>query len=523
MVAFNDQRSVSRTHHLWFIDEILRNILSQLPSGSHSTLASCARVSKALSEPALDALWYKISGLVPLFRLLPRSFAETRNQMNDGVGFVIQGAIEDEEWARFLRYSERVRKLHYHYAEGPGERLGERPFSALVQHASRSGTTVLPNLQEVFWLQFSHVAQCLPFLSRSLRRVTLYVQAASPTPPPGVLVAHIVPSPMEGYGGLFGVLEACSPCLEELSLEGIDFRTSWPLSSPTIFKHLRALHLGSISTPPSVIVSYCSRMPRLVSLSVVFRRSSGWSKSEPWRSQHGDQCQDPPQLSALEVVRIAGAPFDIEDILHAVNSPLLHTAALSVAISDRDTDGWTRCATLLSARFSRSLRTVRAECMRSGMVVPSHARSFSQYVQPLLPLRRLQDCTITIEDPAGVALTDEDVVTMASSWTSLSTLEVSLNGGTSGLPRPTFSSLLVFVHRCPGLVTLRLPFGQHLASLSSDDDWSTVRSRADLRELWISGASFSRRDTDILTRFLRHLFPKVNLVPLINVGVLHVV
>nr|VWO98397.1 APH domain-containing protein [Ganoderma boninense] len=262
-------------------------------------------------------------------------------------------------------------------------------------------------------------------------------------------------------------------------------------------------------------------MPRLASLSLVFRRSPGWSDSESARARHGDQCQvDPPQLSALEVVRVAGAPFDIEGILHAVSSPVLHTAMLSVAIPDSDTDGWTRCATVLSTRFSRSLRTARVECTRSGLAVPSHARPFQKYVRPLLPLRLLQECTITIEDPAGVALTNEDVDTMASSWTSLSTLEVSLHGGASCLPRPTFSSLLSFVHRCPGLTTLRLPFSQQLDSLASDEDWSRVRSRADLHELWLSEVSFSRRDTDMVTQYLRHLFPKVDLVPLINAGVL---
>ncbi|KAI1792776.1 hypothetical protein LXA43DRAFT_887016 [Ganoderma leucocontextum] len=520
MATFDDEGNVSRAHQMWFIDEILRNILSHLPSGCQSTLASCARASKALSEPALDALWCKISGLVPLFRLLPRSLVEARNQRGDGHTFVLQGAIGDEEWGRFLHYSGRVRKLHYHYAEGPGERLGESAFSALVRHASRSGTTVLPNLQEIFWLQFLHVAQCLPFLSRSLRRVTLYVQAASPTPLPAP--AQIVPGATEGYTNLFGVLVAYSPCLEELSLEGIDFRTSWHLFSPTIFKHLRALHLGSISTPTSVVVSYCSRMPLLASLSVVFRRSWGM-ESVPARSQRGDQCQDPPRLSALEVLRIAGAPLDIEGILRAVDSPALHTVALSVSIPDDDTDGWTRCASLLSVRFSQSLRTVHTECTRSGTVVPSHARPFAQYARPLLPLRLLHDCAITIEDPAGVALTDEDVDAMATSWTSLSTLEVSLRGGrTSGIPRPTLCSLFAFAHRCPGLVTLRFPFSQDLTSLPSDGDRMMPRSHGNLRELWMSGVSFSRSETDILVRVLLHLFPKVNLVPLINAGVLHV-
>ena len=390
----------------------------------------------------------------------------------------------------------------------------------LVRRASRSGTTILPNLQEIFWLQFSHVAQCLPFLSHSLRRVALYVQAASPTRL-SEAPAQIVPGVMQGYAGLFGVLGACSSYLEELTLEGIDFQTSWHLSSPTTFKHLRALHLGSVSTPTSVVVSYCSRMPVLVSLSIVFRRSLD-RDSLPARSQRGDQCPDSQRLSALEVVRVAGAPLDVEDILRAIDSPALHTAALSVAIPDDDTDGWTRCASFLSARFSRSLRTVRAECMRCGTVVSSHARPFAQYVQPLLPLSRLRDCGITIEDPAGVALTDGDIETMATSWMALSTLEVSLRGGTSRISRPTLSSLFAFVHQCPGLITLRLPFGQGLTSLPSDGDWTMPRSHENLCQLWMSGVSFSRRETAILVRFLLRLFPKIDLVPLINAGVLHV-
>ena len=77
------------THKIWFIDEIIRNILSHLPSnGRDCTLARCGRVSRPLSEPALDLLWRSMSGLVPMLRLFPSSFQEVRAQTGDGGIFV---------------------------------------------------------------------------------------------------------------------------------------------------------------------------------------------------------------------------------------------------------------------------------------------------------------------------------------------------------------------------------------------------------------------------------------------------
>ena len=90
MTTIHDGAGIPPTHQIWYIDEILRNILVYIPSGCESTLASCARVSRALSEPALDALWRKISGLVPLLKLLSRSLREEGKQGSDGPTFVRQ-------------------------------------------------------------------------------------------------------------------------------------------------------------------------------------------------------------------------------------------------------------------------------------------------------------------------------------------------------------------------------------------------------------------------------------------------
>ncbi|TBU58551.1 hypothetical protein BD310DRAFT_977262 [Dichomitus squalens] len=373
MATLFEHGDIPCTHQKWYIDEILRNILDHISFECDGTLASCARTSRALSELALDALWRKISGLVPLCSLSLPSFSEEGKEGDAGPTF----------------------------------------------------------------LQFSHVAQYLPFLSLTLRRVTFYVQAASPSPWTGTLTQE--------RHDLLGILDVCSPCVEELSLEGVDFQASARLAAPVIFNHLRVLHLGSVFTSMSNILIHCSKMPRLASLSIILRRSAD---SDDVRLQRGDERHGMPTLSVLEVLRAAGAPLEI---LHAVDSPMLHTVSLSVSVPDHDTDGWTRCASVLSARFSTSLRTLHAECVQSGIVVPDRALPFAQYIKPLLTVRQLRECAIIIEDLAGVALTNEHLDTMACSWSFLTILEVAFRGGRTAVPRPTITSLLAFAYRCPGI------------------------------------------------------------------------
>ena len=101
------------THQIWFIDEIIRSILAQLPrNGGQRALACCARVSRSLSEPALDALWYKMSGLAPLFRLLPYSFAETKDGTEDKTTFVRRHQYPTSRCIMVVKYLTGV--LWYH-------------------------------------------------------------------------------------------------------------------------------------------------------------------------------------------------------------------------------------------------------------------------------------------------------------------------------------------------------------------------------------------------------------------------
>ena len=66
--------SASGSTRFWQIPELVQVCFSKLEGyDDQDTLARCARVSKPVSEIALERLWNKMCGLKPLFQLLTDS------------------------------------------------------------------------------------------------------------------------------------------------------------------------------------------------------------------------------------------------------------------------------------------------------------------------------------------------------------------------------------------------------------------------------------------------------------------
>jgi len=67
MTEFKMKQSVKMVLHNL---ELLERILQYL-SKSKQTLVSASLTAKAFSEPAFNVLWYEMSSIWPLFRILP--------------------------------------------------------------------------------------------------------------------------------------------------------------------------------------------------------------------------------------------------------------------------------------------------------------------------------------------------------------------------------------------------------------------------------------------------------------------
>ncbi|KAI9056431.1 hypothetical protein FKP32DRAFT_1682376 [Trametes sanguinea] len=505
------------TQRAWLIDEVVRDIMAHLPpAGRPKTLANCARVSRAVSEPALDVLWSRLTELSPLWNLLPDILDNFDSDSPVDGRTVEMLAVDDAQWSRFTRYARRVRVLHYPCRAANSEWRHRRTLASLARHATRFGVPLLPRLEELSWLQFSREnTDCLRFLSPSLRRITIYCNDDS---------SHgtgDAPEPSEPFirrgGVLLSLLNERSPGVEELSLEGVELPS--PLAPMPAFAPLRSLHLGSMAAPVSAIIAYCSAMPNLSSLSVDLSRSD--TAFGTYLGRHNTPTYGVPPLQALQSLRIVGAPAAIEELLEGIRSPSLRSAKLCVASPEHDREGGARCVSLLTTRFANSLESVRVEYKRSsaGRAQTNAPRPFSRFIRPLLAASHLRHCTVVVEDVAPTSMTDEDVAAMAEAWPALTALEVSLR---SPVELPAITALAAFSRCCPDLASLRLPISQDVSALDSQlsDPLDEHQGGHGLRSLWLSGVYFSQQDSRGLMRYLTDLFPEVNLRPMMSAGVL---
>ena len=459
--------------------------------------------------------------------------------------------ISDSEWARFRRYACRVRKFHYQHTEGSETLFRRRIFHSILGRLVLSRSHLFPYLQELTWFQLSTArAAYTPFISPSLRRITLHVQPSAPDlssapiniptyfhyPLDIYLQGVLQPGYDVDYSNILQQLDHWSPQIKELRLEGIGspfvLGVPPPPQKTTRFRHMRMLYLGTVSSPPSVVLARCTGMPNLELLSLAFSNSRATvlppAMSSPviGSGLQGGSTDSTPTLDALVSLHASGAPSQIEQLLAAITSSSFHSATLSVSVPEGDSDGWTRICALLSSRFASSLHTLRAECTRTDTYVTSQPRSFANMVMPLLLLPALRRCMFTVRDTCGVALDAGDVAAIAAAWKDLEALELAFFDGGRGT-RPTITCLEALARGCPALRKLRIPVNMDVSDLVSAAQpqyMSTIDSLSSerrLKELWLDEVYYASMESKAVIKFLQRSFPNVDLRPMVNAGVLH--
>ncbi len=73
---------------VWNINEVVREVMRQ-STADGATLANCARVSRAISELALEVLWEELTGFEPLCSILPKSVKSFRS-VDEDTGLTIR-------------------------------------------------------------------------------------------------------------------------------------------------------------------------------------------------------------------------------------------------------------------------------------------------------------------------------------------------------------------------------------------------------------------------------------------------
>lgn len=442
-------------------------------------VARAARVSKAFSEHALDALWKKLFDWVPLMRLLDDSVRQIRSPNRIESTWVICARIPPERWERFRLYARRIG--FFSRSTGPFTTIHPSMFS-LFQKLSGS-QSLFPALTSVDWTQtdVKYGAEIMVFASEFLRKANF--QYTLPHNP-GLREN----GPGEQDYVIASVLNAFSsqvPLLRNFILSAAIHPDALDFSG---FRNLTELTLR-LPFFTSSLINTCAYMEHLVYLDLVCTAvdtSSGWPEDlgslDGFHSLHRLKLDFTTQQFATR-------------LLNAISSSPLTSIAM----------GLVEDATPLSFSLVQTLKSLFPTCLRQVAIQFPHADqpsdfTISSYIHPLLLLKQLDKVSVTV---TAKSPTEDEIHDMIDAWPSLTELSLDYWDPVSPL---SITALSFFALGCPSLRSLSLGDvslrGQPLSGVK-------VVTSHRLRHLSmrLSDEHLTTADKVTLARFLDDLFP----------------
>ncbi|RDX44182.1 hypothetical protein OH76DRAFT_1409293 [Lentinus brumalis] len=379
-------------------EDISREVFGHLEGeGTLSTLASVARVNRALSPPALAAIWRKLDNILQLFAVIP-TFGCHRGSDT----YIFDWDPTEDEWERFMSYAR------------------------LVQHMDAYN---LHHINPSVWKAVTEYVGCTPLFPQLQRLDRLYVDPYLPRESlvhllsPNLRQVHLVPGPE-----MRGVLEEA--VLSGLShVDGLNIAhhrfgsedehirelTFW-----TFFGSVRDLEVRQSADLTLEKLRGFAAMPHLRSLIIEVRSFA----KDATKASH---CA----FASLETLQCKATLRDMRALVTSTFFPQLKVVDICVwrTAEDQGVSAATRAILAHLALAGReSLRTISFGLARSPsdhyFELPSDLRSMSDVlVDELLQCPGLHTLELAIHVPSALwknlRVYDRDLRHIKSSWPAL--------------------------------------------------------------------------------------------------------
>ncbi|KAI0370926.1 hypothetical protein BV20DRAFT_225844 [Pilatotrama ljubarskyi] len=464
------------------------------------TLASCALVCRAWSDPASRVLWRRLDSLHPLWALLSgRNFPPSGERLTefwevvDVEEFVKEVALrEPERWKRFLHRASHVRQI--------GMASCREPELALIRAVVKynGGSTFLPTLQKLVWRHgVPSDTSLLLILSPSLRDLELATTRFAAPLGVAPIFAPFRDGDLPQLETLIAGLSKTAPNLDRLVISGRQ------IPGPAVVPHLlRLTRMRELCLYDDMCVlspnDMRSVLEGLPELKVLYARPRGFA--DPVLSARSTSLKELClHASSQDLTGLLGSYLDVSSL-----------SSLSLDITD---EGYSashqRCLKALSsASFAPSLRTLSlATPSQADMSTPAIG-SYSILVQPLAGLRDLEVVELRVLNTV-MDVGDEDILAVAQTWKHLRRLVLSYVP--SGV-LPPLMALGHFVKYCPELRHLSLT-RMSIPAVIDVPDLPENAGPHPLRflNLQMTFAARRQQDEDAIARFLDRLFPNLEL------------
>ncbi|KAH9940136.1 uncharacterized protein BXZ73DRAFT_43088, partial [Epithele typhae] len=481
------------------IPELLELVFVHLEDADN---AMNALVCKAWSEVALDLLWREVDDLEQAFSLLAPIVSSPEEEDVSGRRF--SRPLEPHDWARFVRYSSRVRTLEVASDVGEDRLRGAQVFDEIAQ--TRTSAHLFPKLSSLTW-EAGRLRLSLMLMHENVKQFAV----------------HLTPSPTYTFGVLFQDIALRMPKLTKLDLR---FEFSVREIEDDLCRLYSALPKLKIVILPkfcitSRITETLSRSEHIEVIQFEFFEHQGSGSAADiteWDPRLAEGAF--PSLDDLSVsvhfpalLRFLSAPFFPRHLrklyVHSINpeSPAAVHEVVAAVVS--------ACPRLTEFALDYA-GDPHPSPFRGGAAAPDEQLTLDT-LRPLLAVPTLTTLTVNWDTPLALAPADLDA--LARAWPRLEHLELSVAPvraavDPSGPPPLTLAALVPFARHCPRLRELGLFLAARAADVRPPTADALLLSGAGVAGVrfspaleWLHVGCSPIDDAEAVARFLSRVLP----------------
>ncbi|KAK7039359.1 hypothetical protein R3P38DRAFT_475286 [Favolaschia claudopus] len=421
--------------HVFAIQELLMLVLSYIsPPGKGSisaidtgTLASLARVSRNLSNAALNALWRSIHRPDAIIQLLPRdSYELSQNDETGAKQYRLKRPLKSGDFESFDKYAPRIQYVDF---SNSSRILG--PGCELFPYIKEFRDPILPALADFRW-EPSVQNGCIGAFHLLCREASLPSQEFS------LLMWSEIEHPTEESEVIARTIDAFNdpalpwlPNVKKLTLRTLHYL---PAIESAIQRYSGFQHFSSDLRVSGALLKHLSILPHLRFLDL--RSLDGSATADI------SNTPDHSHFPALGALRFSGNITSMAQLCPLVSSPHLSSVFLRTDLSNAPPAAHPLAPTLSTLFASLLPPSVPARTSTSGLAHFVFARSSTRSVvntltagtlpsklsladafSPLYACAGLQTFRVDV-DPLTLSMTDADVRAIAHAWPLLTALVI---------------------------------------------------------------------------------------------------
>ncbi|KAJ6514228.1 hypothetical protein C8R47DRAFT_1090678 [Mycena vitilis] len=497
-------------HKFTHCQDLYEVLLTSFDSGEQQALNTLARLCKATSPLALDALWHTLIVPTNIIHLLPEDACRlTVPGFGQARQFMLERPLIESDLAIFDKYASRVRVVQF--GGHRGFSMGSEIFSALKEHRD----PIFPNLRELVWHPSTNPnslhASCdflgvFHLISRHvpLEKLSFTLWEVLNIPPETLarLPIHISADMSNVVACMNKPLASWIPDVPTLELS-----TGSHIALPDILGGLKALtqlrHLRVNFSVGPTILRHLAGVPQLLSLHL-WEESANTIQTLSALVDHLQLTTGLQSFPALENISLntvrSCSSVAIDTLLPLITCDALRTSSFSV--DDTHPVDFAFVSLLAAPHRAAQLRDIQIHVTK---LHPSQAEVSSAVLAPLYSCANLE----SFDFLGALFIEEPHFARMTASWPRLRSLRLVNTQPAPPAPAVRIYALWGMLQTCPQLHKLIMPVDARVTGAHERPAPGGLRPLYAMGDLMFLASPCERADADPVAALLNRAFPRL--------------